>query len=220
MSKFEIKDGVAIIPEGTTEIREHDFRCPKSLKSIIIPESVTKLEEGAFKDCTSLKSIIIPKSVTKIGLCAFSRCTSLESIVVAEGNLEYDSREGCNAIIETKTNTLILGCKSTIIPESVTRIRHGSFAECSSLKSITIPESVTEIGASAFLCCISLKSVTILTSATKIGDSAFDDCRLLETIYVPANKADYYKQRLPWELRYKIVELESGSDLPVKPSEK
>ena len=75
-----------------------------------------------FKDCTWLKGVIIPASVTEIKENAFCRCTSLESIVVAEGNTVYDSRESCNAIIETKTNTLIYGCKSTIIPESVAEI--------------------------------------------------------------------------------------------------
>ena len=98
MAKFEIRDGVAIIPEGTT-----------------------KIEPYAFAGSTILKSIIIPESVTEIGKDAFSGCNSLQSIVVAKGNPKYDSREGCNAIIETATNKLIVGCPSTTILEAVGR---------------------------------------------------------------------------------------------------
>ena len=162
MAKFEIKDGIAIIPEGTTEI-----------------------EGMTFFLCDSLKSIIIPESVTKIGEAAFVGCSSLESIVVAKGNPVYDSREGCNAIIETKTNILRYGCKSTIIPESVTKIGQHAFAGCSSLESVTIPETVTEIEDYAFCDCRLLESITIPKSVTKIGNSAFKGCRSLKSITIP-----------------------------------
>jgi hypothetical protein len=126
---------------------------------------------------------------------------------VAEGNPTFDSREGCNAIIETKSNTLICGCKSTIIPESVTKIGNDAFNSCCSLESITIPESVEEIGECAFYNCESLMSITLPESVTKIDDCAFDDCSALTAIYVPAKKVDYYKEFLPEELHDKIVEL-------------
>ena len=83
---------------------------------------------------------------------AFYGCTSLTSIVVEEGNITYDSRDGCNAIIETVTNELILGCKSTIIPSSVTAIGDEAFYGWTSLTSVEIPSSVTVIGYSARLC--------------------------------------------------------------------
>ena len=121
MAEFEIKDGVAIIPEGVTEIGDDAFHGCTSLESITIPEGVTKIGYASFSRCTSLKSITIPKSVTKIasGFCYLSNvyngCSQLESIVVIEGNPVYDSRECCNAIIETKTNTLIYGCKLLVM---------------------------------------------------------------------------------------------------------
>ena len=185
MAKFEIKDGVAIIPEGTIEISDYAFDDCGTLESIVIPESITEIGYAAFFRCTSLKSITIPESVTKIGEAVFVGCSSLESIVVAEGNPVYDSREGCNAIIETKTNILRYGCKSTNIPESVTKIGGHAFAGCASLESVTIPEAVTEIGDFAFCDCRLLESITIPKSVKKIGNSAFKGCKSLKSITIP-----------------------------------
>lgn len=228
MAKFEINDGDAIIPEGTTEISNYAFDDCRTLESIVIPESVTEIGYAAFFRCVALKSIIIPESVTKIGEAAFVGCSSLESIVVAEGNPVYDSREGCNAIIETKTNILCYGCKSTNIPQSVTKIGRHAFAGCALLESVTIPEAVTEIGNSAFKGCRSLKSITIPESVTEIDSLAFSGCSSLKcvtflsrtklsdevfsyssrrTINVPSDCVDYYKEVLPEEFHDKIAEL-------------
>ena len=103
-------------------------------------------------------------------------CNSLTSINVSEKNTVYDSRNKCNAIIEKSTNTLIVGCKNTTIPDSVTSIGDVAFYGCSGLTSITIPESVTSIGDSAFESCKSLTSISIGNGVTSIGDSAFRDC--------------------------------------------
>ena len=185
--QIQVVDGVGIIPQGVKKIGESTFRDCTSLTSIVIPEGVTEIGRYAFSGCTSLTSIVISSSVTAIERSAFLRCTSLTSIVVEEGNSVYDSREGCNAIIETATNKLILGCKSTIIPSSVTAIGNSAFSDCtSSLTSIVIPEGVAAIGETAFYKCASLTSVVIPSSVTAIGSSAFSGCTSLTSIEIPS----------------------------------
>ncbi len=131
---------------------------------------------------SGLTSVTIPNSVTEIGKVAFCDCSGLTSIIVESGNSVYDSRENCNAIIETATNTLISGCKNTMIPNSVTSIGPGAFSGCRGLTSVTIPNSVTSIGYWAFCDCSGLTSVTIPNSVTSIGDEAFRDCSGLTRI--------------------------------------
>ncbi len=141
----------------------------------------------AFSHCSSLTSVTIPNSVTSIENYAFSGCSSLTAIIVEGDNTVYDSRENCNAIIETATNTLIAGCQSTTIPNSVTSIGDGAFSYCSSLTSVTIPNSVTRIGERAFQDCSSLTSITIPSSVTSIGNHAFTGCSSLTSVTIPSS---------------------------------
>ena len=134
------------------------FDCT-GLSSVTIGNSVTSIGYDAFNGCTSLTSVEIPNSVTSIGGYAFYYCINLEQIVVASGNTIYDSRGNCNAIIETATNTLLLGCKNTVIPYSVTEIGDSAFEGCTGLTTIVLPSSVTSINDGAFYGCSGLTAV-------------------------------------------------------------
>ncbi len=145
-------------------------------KNTVIPSTVTSIGNYAFEDCTGLTTITIPDSVTSIGQSAFNGCTGLETIIVESGNTVYNSNNNCNAIIETSTNTLIAGCKNTVIPSTVTSIGYYAFSGCTGLTTITIPNRVTSIGWFAFEDCTGLTSITIPDSVTSIGYSAFSGC--------------------------------------------
>ena len=198
MVNFEIKDGVAIIPAGTSEIPDRAFYDCSSLTSVVIPESVKIIGSFAFEACSSLASITIPSSVTSIGKYAFAGCSSLtsitipnsvisigkrafagcsalESIVVDSGNTVYDSRNNSHAIIESTSNNLVLGCPNTTIPNTVTRIEDYAFLNCPALSSITIPHSVTSIGVSAFEGCKSLNSITFQGTIAQWKEIEFGD---------------------------------------------
>ena len=170
------------IPAGVTRIEDNAFSYCSELTSVAIPEGVTSIGVWAFAEC-GLTSISIPKSVTSIGEGAFFGCIGLTAITVAEGNTAYDSRNECNAIIETATNTLIAGCMKTAIPESVTSIGVWAFAMCGELTSITFPEGVTSIGDRAFSDCIDLTSVTLPAGVTSVGEGAFAACEELKDFY-------------------------------------
>ena len=88
------------------------------------------------------------------------------------------------------TNTLIQGCNTTIIPNSVTSIGSAAFYGCTGLTSITIPNSVTSIGGSAFKGCTGLTSITIPKNVTSIEYFAFD-CTGLTSIVWNAKHCNY-----------------------------
>ncbi len=162
------------LPKSVTTIIGGAFAGCSVLTNINIPNSVTTIGYKAFNNCSGLTTINIPNSVTTIKPYAFSGCSSLATISVASDNPKYDSRNNCNAIIETATNTLIAGCKNTTIPNSVTSIGQGAFSGCSNLATINIPNSVTAIGEGAFNNCSNLTTINIPNSITSIAFKAFD----------------------------------------------
>ena len=167
----------AIIETGTNTLVAG---CQKTL----IPGSVSTIASWAFGWDDSITSITIPKSVTKISNDAFVSCDALSSIVVESGNPVYDSRNNCNAIIETGTNTLVVGCKNTVIPESVTKIGYNAFYGCENLTNIVIPDNVASIGGCAFSYCKSLTNITIPDNVTSIGSDAFYNCTALKNVTI------------------------------------
>lgn len=171
-----------------TRIADSGFGRCENLVSVTIPDSVTEIGNYAFAMCHSLKSITIPRSVTKIGRFIFLRrsCTALEALSVEEGNPVYHSDGNC--IIETATNTLLFGCKASVIPDdgSVTKIGERAFY-FSSVESIVIPDTVTEIGNLAFAKCENLAEVTLSEGLKTIGRNAFGGCTTLKEIEIPAS---------------------------------
>lgn len=215
------------IPESVTIIDDRAFEYCTSLPSVTIPQYVTRIGVYTFGCCDSLKSVFVPKSVTSIGNLAFAHNPNVETMVVEEGNPVYTSGNNINGIIEIATNTLIAGCKNTIIPDGVEIIGVGVFRGCSTLNSITIPNtvkriessafghsgltslelpnSVEYIGLASFAGCTKLLSVTIPNSVTTIEEQAFFICYNMESVIIPSSVTYIGKEAFSWCSRLESV---------------
>ena len=177
--------GSLYIPNSVTSIGYFAFcNCSGLTGSLTIPNSVTSIGDNAFYGCSGFSgNLTIPSSVIEIAtnlemVNPFSGCIGIEQIMVDINNPNYDSRENCNAIIETSTNKLVSGCKNSVIPVGVTTIGNGAFFGYNDFtSSLTIPNSVTTIGNWAFYGCSSLTGdLVIPNSVTTIGNYAFNNC--------------------------------------------
>ncbi len=179
------------IPVTVNTIDERAFCGCYNLTSVNFLNNVTTIGNLAFFNCRNLRSITIPKSVTTIGSQAFSSCANIETIVVEDSNPIYHSVDNC--LIKTKSKTLIIGCKNSIIPTdgSVLKIDNCAFQACRST-SMTIPNGVTTINSWAFAHCYYLTSITIPNSVNMISAGAFDYCNAIETITVESENPIYH----------------------------
>lgn len=211
------------------------FNCDK-LASVILPNELKKIGNGAFCSCRSIKNIIIPNSVTEIGACSFSHCDSLTSVIlgsevkiidnyveggcfgrhkslniliVDKNNKVYDSRNDCNGIIETHTNTLIYGIKATVIPNDVVSIGNNAYSECANLTEVHIPYSVNKLDTASFYGCTNLRTVICdAKTPPTVNYGAFGDVQLSEaTLYVRARSVREYTTAKVWRDFGKIIAL-------------
>ena len=171
------------LPENIVSIGSFAFH-NAPLYEMTIPDSVKIIGDWAFQSCRNLSTLYIPKNVEEIGSCITSDTPLLESIFVDEENQNYDSRDNCNAIIHTATNTFVLACKNSVVPNSVTTIGKNAFCWCKGIETIYIPKSVTTIEEQGLYGCIDLASIKIPNSVKSIGEKAFMNCDSLKSVAI------------------------------------
>ena len=152
---------------------------------------LTELCDMEFAECKKLTSVVIPPTVETVAGGIFYFCDALTSVRVANGNVWLDSRNDCNAIIETSTGRLLVGCKTTIIPNDVTAIGELAFYHCHGLEHLTIPQSVTAIEFGGLFGCMDLKELVIPRSVTFVGEEAIGNCNVLEKLTVEQGNPVY-----------------------------
>ena len=197
-----------VLPNAVTSIGNFAFYGCSSLESINMPDNLATIGNNAFMLCENLKTISFPSSLTTIGNQAFYRCWALESlfiprflaniekkafcnsslnmreIKVEAGNSKYDSRNNCNALIETETDELLFGCKNTVIPNSVKTIGEEAFENCyfdTNSRDLVFPNSITTIKNSAYNYS-NLTSISIPKSVTTIEKYAFANNTKLDKV--------------------------------------
>lgn len=174
-------DGKSYCVSGLLEENTEDVNIPATYKG----KPVTAIGDRAFRE-KNIKKIRLSENVKTIGSSAFAYCVSLNTIVVSDKNPVFHSVDNC--LIETESKTLVLGCRSSVIPDdgSVTKIG-AAFSGSQLLGEITIPNTVTTIGRFAFFDCISLFTVNIGSGVVTIEGDAFEKCSSITRLTIPAS---------------------------------
>lgn len=174
---------------------EATFSQDDMIKNIVFESGIKKIGFYTFGNMESLLSVTICDTVTEIDDKMIG-CDNLQTITVDPANTVYDSREGCNGLIETATNTYLVGGSQSTIPEGIVRIDTDAFRGRTNLKKIKIPNTVKTIGALAFsdtgLTEITIPdSVTEFEATTLSGEFAMFRTPTLEKIIVDKNNPKY-----------------------------
>ena len=203
-----------VIPPLVTRIYEQAFY-GSHISSLYLSEGVTHIERMAFAGCP-ITSLHMSSSVVSIysgNQGSFYGCNKLESITVDEANPVFDSRNNCNALIETATNTLLLGGKNTVIPDGVVSIGIYAFYRCYDLKSIIIPNSTQSLQSGAFALCDSLETIVLPSSISSVGDGALNCCGLTSIVSKSPTPPTAYNSQ--WEYGYNNSFLNVNHDIPI-----
>ena len=163
--------GTLTLPEGLVTVSSNMFHNNSKLTNVVLPSTLTTIASGAFSYCDKLESVQIPASVTLIQGNPFNSCEKIASVMVEEGNPEYHSVDNC--IIHQATNTVVIGCKNSVIPDGVVAIGPYAFAQCGLTHLPEIPSSVTTIGDHAFMSCNDHGLLVIPETVTDIAPEAF-----------------------------------------------
>jgi len=165
-----------VIPDSVVCIQREAFMGCTELEDVVIGKGVQTIERDAFSHCSSLTSLHLPASLEKLDISAFNFCSGLRSVRVDKNNRVFDSRHDCNAVVESATDTLLLGCSSTTIPSSVTAIGAYAFAGCTALAEIFIPAWITQIGCGAFKGC---NAQSIVVSKDNLFYDSRENCNAI-----------------------------------------
>ena len=192
LTAIDLSEATIVDGAGTTanELPQEAFQNSSVLEHVVLPKNLTTIGKNAFQD-TSVRELVVPKSVTAIGTDIFYYDRSLEALSVEPGNPVFDSRDNCNAIIETATNTLRVGCVNTVVPASVTSLGSMAFSGVPALKEISLPSGVTSIGWAAFWADTELTSVRLSESVTELGASPFGGCERITSFVIDEKNPKY-----------------------------
>ena len=188
---FENCTGITsvMIPSSIKNIGNFAFNGCSSLYNVFISDGVTEIGDYAFSGC-ALTKIQIPQTVTEISSTAFALCENLVSLEVHPYNQFFHSNQNC--II--RDNELVIGCKTSEIPNDVTIIGEFAFFNCLGLEKITISGNVEVIKNSAFGGCKNLKQVEMLEGVKRIGNlnsngvcEIFRNCNSITELTIPAS---------------------------------
>ena len=159
-----------------------NFQGCTALKHIMLPGTLQSIQENAFKGCTGLEEITIPSNVVTVGEGAFEGCTALERFNGAFASADHRYLVKDNHVLAFAP----AGLTVTTIPDGVTTINAGVFANNTALKTVNLPAELTTVEARAFKGCTSLPIIRFRTQIASIGEEAFKGCSALRSVYSDA----------------------------------
>lgn len=192
LTSINLSDATIVEGEGTTAnvLPEGAFQTTMALRHIVLPKNLTAIGNYAFQD-SGIEELVLPKTVKELGRDIFYYARNLKALSVEEGNAVFDSRDNCNAIIETASNTLRIGCANTVVPDGIKALGRMAFSGIPSLKEVKLPSGLTSIGWATFWADTELSKVTLSESVTDIGESPFGGCERITSLVIDAKNAKY-----------------------------
>lgn len=192
LTSINLSDATIVEGEGTTAnvLPEGAFQTTMALQHIVLPKNLTAIGNYAFQD-SGIEELVLPATVKELGRDIFYYARNLKALSVEKGNTVFDSRDNCNAIIETASNTLRIGCANTVVPNGIKALGQMAFSGIPSLKEVKLPSGLTSIGWAAFWADTELSKVTLSESVTDIGESPFGGCERITSLVIDEKNAKY-----------------------------
>ena len=182
------------LPESMTFIEGGAFQNCSALSSISVPQNVTYLGASAFSGCTSLTSATLPQAITRISSGLFENCSSLTTVQASSaltsiGSLAFAETSALSSFTFPQTLTAVgaesftgSGIVTANLPQSVTYLGAGAFADCTKLVYAQVPAAIQAIRERTFRNCTELKNVSIPEGIRYIGAAAFQNDVSLQTV--------------------------------------
>jgi hypothetical protein len=173
-------------------VRKSDSTLVSACKTTVITKDIKRLGISCFNDI-NIHSLRIPKTLEEFSGWAFAGCKEIDEISVDPKNPNYMSPEGSNVILTKDEKTLVVGCRTSEIPESVEIIDCAAFYGRYSNHLLKLPEGLKVIGRRAFAYCNEINNVVIPSSLTSLDEAAFEECHNLYTVQIlaPLEKTEY-----------------------------
>ncbi|MBQ7505443.1 MAG: leucine-rich repeat domain-containing protein [Ruminococcus sp.] len=198
------------IPSTVTSIGDNAFKNCSHLERVAFLSDLAVIGNNAFDNCAynltfygndpSTAKTYAQNSYGTIAFVDFeSVSTDSDNFDFEKGTIKaYYDYNVLNVVIPTRINNQYVyyigdlafagkDVTSVVIPDTVTYIGAGAFANCKNLTSVTLGSGVTEIDDSAFYGCSSLTTINIPNGVTSIGVSAFRGCSSLSSISIPSS---------------------------------
>lgn len=182
------------LPKSMTFIEGGAFQNCSALSSILVPQNVTYLGASAFSGCTSLTSATLPQAITRISSGLFENCSSLTTVQASSaltsiGSRAFAETSALSSFTFPQTLTAVgaesftgSGIVTANLPQSVTYLGAGAFADCTKLVYAQMPAAIQAIRERTFRNCTELKNVSIPEGIRYIGAAAFQNDVSLQTV--------------------------------------